>query len=192
MSNFIRQGTIIAREDLWQGCLYEVRAQGGSVYHKPEDEVEGQPRLEVGTRVWFGMEADLVGYMATTKPKAGELVSAVIKKARLYGEERIWVSARSEEQQVRYFVARPWLAAVFGELGSRMTREQRERLVRSIEGQRFQIRPWPRSPWFADLVQRRIRPPRRKTGPPRLTVKTAADVQEVSRQGGQGEEIKCM
>ena len=171
----LREGTIISREDMWQGCLYEVRSKGGTVYHKPEDDLEGQDRLEVGTAVWFALEADLVGFLATAKPKPAELVSGVIKKARMYGDERVWISIRTEENgQVRYHVARPWLATIFGELGQRLTREQRERLVRSIEGQRFMVRPWPRTPWFADVIQRRIRPPRRKV-PPRLIAVTSTD-----------------
>ena len=173
--NAIRQGTIASREDGWACAWYEIKTKGGGIYSKVEEDSDGQERLEVGTVVWFGMEADTVGYFATAKPKTSELVSGVIKKARTYGEERIWLSIRTEENgQVRYHVARPWLATIFGELGQRLTREQRERLVRSIEGQRYKIRLWPRSPWFADVIQRRIRPPRRKV-PPRLKAVTSSE-----------------
>ena len=171
----LRQGTIVSREDGWSCAWYEIKTKGGGIYSKVEEDADGQERLEVGTAVWFALEADLVGFMATAKPKPAELVSGVIKKARTYGEERIWLSIRTEENgQVRYHVARPWLSQIFGELGQRLTREQRERLVRSIEGQRYRIRLWPRSPWFCDVIQRRIRPPRRKV-PPRLKAVTSSE-----------------
>lgn len=172
----LRQGTIVSRDDGWSCAWYEIKTKGGGIYSKVEEDVAGQARLEVGQSVWFGMEADAVGYFATTKPTQRELVSGEIKKARLYGDERLWVSVRrvQEDGQIVYHVSRPWLSQIFGELGQRLTREQRERLVRSIEGQRFMVRPWPRSPWFCDLIQRRIRPPRRKV-PPRLKAVTSSE-----------------
>lgn len=161
----LRQGVIVAREDGYACAWYEIATKGGGIYSKVEEDVAGQGRLEVGTKIWFGMEAGAVGYFATAKPSRGELVQAVIRKAKLYGDERIIVYARTEDTKLRYHISRPWLAAIFGELGSRMTVEQRQRLAQTLEGKSYAIRLWPRSPAFCDLIQPRPRRKRRVVKP---------------------------
>lgn len=173
----LRQGVIVAREDGWACAWYEIATKGGGIYSKVEEDVAGQDRLEVGTKIWFGMEADAVGYFATTKPTQRELQTGVVKRSSMYGDERMVISVRTASA---YHIARPLIAEVFGELGSRMSKEQRARLAKTIIGQTYQVRPWPRTPWFCDLIQRRIRPPRRKV-PPRLKAVTSSEfVSEVA------------
>ena len=175
--NALRQGTIVSREDGPGYCYYEIRTRNGVILPRFEDDVRGQPRLEPGSKVWFAMEAGKVGYLSTTKPGRELLASGHITKAHLYGEERIIVYVRTE---TAYHLARPWLASIFGEIGQRMTREQRQRLVKTLEGQPYQIRLWPRSTWCCDLIQPRPRRKRRKV-PPRLKAVTSSEnVSEVT------------
>lgn len=176
--NPVRLGTIVSREDGPTYCVYEIRTRGGEILPRFEEDVRGQPRIEPGSKIWFAMEAGKIGFLATTKPGRELLASGHISKAHLYGEERIIVYVRTE---TAYHLARPWLASIFGEIGQRMTQEQRQRLVKTLENQPYQIRLWPRSPWFCDLIKPRPRRKRRKV-PPRL--KAVTPIENVSEVTG--------
>ena len=148
---WLRQGIITAREDGPRFCVYVLRTNTGVRYPKLEEDVIGQPRLEVGQRIWFAKEADGVGFLHTRKPGRDLLLTGVIEKAHLLGDERIQVFVRTENG---YFVASPWIQKVLGNFGQRLTIEQRHRTIKAVlEGQPYVIRIWPRAPFHCDLIK---------------------------------------